>query len=289
MVIVELFKKFTKLFVGKGLGRNKIIGRIYNSISKKVLPEFIEYEGFQLFLDSEDSINFAMTDMEHEFYELSLFKEELNEGNFVLDIGANIGLYTLAASKIVNDSGFVFSFEPDPKSFANLKHNIERNMIQNVVLINKAVSSNTGSAHLFCSTSKTHRVFNYLTRNEGSSEQTIDIKTISLDDFFKTRSQKVDVIKIDVEGWEFEAFKGMTNLIKTNSTLKIFLEFNPYTLTRSATNIPEFINFLHSSGFIFYNINEKKKEKKLVDKNWLLNFAKNTNLNHNTNLLCIKN
>ena len=98
MVIVELFKKFTKLFAGKGLGRNKIIARIYNSISKKVLPEFIEYEGFQLFLDSEDSINFAMTDMEHESYELSLFKEELNEGNFVLDIGANIGMYTLAAS-----------------------------------------------------------------------------------------------------------------------------------------------------------------------------------------------
>jgi len=280
MVIAEVYKKFIKLLAGKGLNRNKTIVKIYNSITKKALGGSIEYEGFQLFLDSEDSINLAMTDKEYEFYELSLFKEELNEGNVVLDIGANIGLYTLVASKIVNDSGFVFSFEPDPKSFANLKHNIEGNIIQNVVLINKAVSNTTGSAHLVCSTSNIMRVLNYLTSNKSSSEETIDIKTISLDDFFKTRSQKVDVIKIDVEGWEFEVFKGMTNLIKTNSTLKIFLEFNPYTLTRSATNIPEFINFLHSSGFILYNIDEKKKERKFVDKNWLLNYAKNTNLDH---------
>jgi len=289
MVIKKLFKKSVKLLAGKGLGRNPTIAGIYNSLSKKILPEFIEYEGMKIFLDSEDSIYFEMTDMRHEAYELSLFKQELQDANIVFDIGANIGLYSLVASRAIKNEGKVYSFEPDPISFSNLQHNIEGNSIQNVILINKAVSSKNGLAKLSSSYSETMRTLNYLTTTPENSKKTIDIETISLDDFFKTRSQKVDVIKIDVEGWEFEAFKGMTNLIKTNSTLKIFLEFDPYALTRSATNIPEFINFLHSSGFIFYNIDEKKKEKKLVDKNWLLNYAKNTNLNHYTNLLCIKN
>jgi len=150
------------------------------------------------------------------------------------------------------------------------------------------VSSQSGTAQLNCSTSKTLRNFKYWTRSTGESTQTIQVDSTSLNDFFKNNSQTVDLIKIDIEGWEFEAIKGMSNLIKHNASLKIFLEFNPYTLTRSGTNIPKFIDFIIQAGFIFFNIDEKKKEKNLVDKTWLLKYAKNTEGNHYTNLLCIK-
>jgi len=92
------------------LGRNALFGKIYISLSKKILPPFIMYDGQKIFLDSGDAINLAITDFDFENYELSTFKAEIKPGDVVIDVGANIGLYTLVATKLVGNSGKVYSF-----------------------------------------------------------------------------------------------------------------------------------------------------------------------------------
>ena len=79
-------------------------------------------------------------------------REILKPGMVVLDIGANIGYHTLISSKLVGNTGKIYSFEPEPHNFKLLLKNIEINEFKNIIPINKALSNNIGSTKLFLDT-----------------------------------------------------------------------------------------------------------------------------------------
>jgi len=282
----NIFKATTKMFEGHGLGKNPIISKLYQRIGKKIVGEFFLFEGQKIFCGEKNLLYSILAVCEHESFELSLFKQKIGPGDIVIDIGANVGVYTLLAAKLVGTLGKVFSFEPDQIAFLNLKKNVDYNHHNNVILIDKAVSSKTGSA-LF-SVSNELATDNHLVKDTNSFQKNVQVKTISLDEFCERKSIKPKIIKIDIEGGEFEALKGMKNLCENNSELILFLEFNPKIMYREGTNIPQFLDYLFGFNFEVYNINEKKKTKELVDKTQLLKFAKDHNTKGLTNLICTK-
>ena len=101
-----------------------------------------------MFLDSNDSLRLSINGTYSE-YETDVMKKIVKKGDVDLDLGANIGYYTLIFAKIVGKNGKVFAFEPDLTNFTLLKKNVEINGYKNVVLINKAVSDKTGKLKLF--------------------------------------------------------------------------------------------------------------------------------------------
>jgi FkbM family methyltransferase len=158
-----------------------------------------------------------------------VFTELVKEGMNVVDIGANIGYYTLLAARRVGPQGRVYAFEPEPGNFKLLTENIRLNGYENVVAVQKAVSNRAGTASLFLSLrgSGAHSLLS--SRDYG--KETIAIKTVTLDKFFaKERSPAIQVIKMDIEGWELEALDGMRRLIAHNSPLKMVAEFYPWGL-----------------------------------------------------------
>jgi FkbM family methyltransferase len=287
MVLSSFFRIATKILSGYGLGRNKLFARLYFGLGKRLLPEFIMFNGNKIFLDSENSINLAACGYKSEDYALSLFEAEIETGSVVLDIGANIGLYTLAAAKY---AGKVYSFEPDPITFPNLKKNVEGNFYENVVIINKAVSDRRGRMQFSSSSGKSSRGGNHLVSNlDDTNAEFVLVDTIALDDFFKDTTLKIDVIKMDIEGAEFQALRGMKNLILATKHMKLFMEFNPHALNRQAVNIPSFLDYLDSLKFALYYIDERNKIKKPVAKEWLLDYSENKDYGHYINLLGMKN
>jgi len=288
LLVISRFLKITaNKLKGHGFGNSEIAVKLYQYITKKIMPDFINFNGFKVFLLSEDAINLALFGFENEAYEISLFKSELKMDDVVLDIGANIGLYSLIASKSIEEMGRVYSFEPDVVSFENLKQNSIRNFCKNIIPINMAVSSTNGIARLAPSSNKSSRSGYHLIKQEKNLHS-VKIETVCVDDFLKNKEKKIDVIKLDCEGSEFDALKGMKNILDYNNDVKIFLEFNPSALNRLDVNIEDFLDFLFDLNFIIYNINEQKNQKEMVDKNWLLNFVEH-NLNDGyTNLFCIR-
>ena len=105
-------------------------------------------EGHKMFLDSVDTFHLC-TNGYHEPIETDLIKKHVKRGDVVLDLGANIGYFTLILPRLVGEEGKVFAFEPDPENFALLKKNVEINSYQNVVLVQKAVSNRNGKATLY--------------------------------------------------------------------------------------------------------------------------------------------
>ena len=288
MLLEKIFKKTSKILAGHGFGNNPKLAKIYQKIGKTVLPEFIEYDGHKIFLESEDSINIATFGYEHEKFELNLFKGSLKKGDIVLDIGANIGLYSLSAAKIVGDSGKIYSFEPDPITFKNLKKNIESNKFNNVELINKAVSNKTGTIGFTSSENISSRSKNHIKLDNESDTNSIKIPTIKIDDFFENRNIEINIIKMDIEGAEFEALKGMKKIIDKNKHLKIFLEFSPFMLKRLNTDIVEMMNFFKYYNFKINKINEQENKLEEISSEWLLEFAVEDDPTKGLNLYCFR-
>ncbi len=218
----------------------------------------------------------------YEKYETKLFKKVLKRGMTVLDIGANIGYYTLIAARKVGINGKVFAFEPEPSNYDLLCKNIEANKFQNVVIIPKAVSNKVKTIKLYLSPENRaeHSFCKYL------NNKFVNVKTIVLDNFLKNK--KIDFVKVDIEGAEAEALQGMQNVIKSNKKLILITEFWPAGIEMRGFSPKGYLEKLFELGFKLYNINETKQKLEPVNIDQIMRNYKNKNQCWWTNILCIK-
>lgn len=192
--------------------------------------------------------------LKNDLDELNTLKKIVSEGSYVLDIGANIGFYATIISNLTGKTGKVFCFEPDTTNFKYLKKNTKK--LNNVVLFNNAVSHKEDTIKIYKSKllNVDHRT--YPVNNYQSIEE---VKAISIDELIhKKIITKVDIIKIDIQGYELVAFKGMLNLLKTNKTLRIVAEYWPHGFMRAGYSAIEFYDFFNDLGYKFSKIESGK-------------------------------
>ena len=193
------------------------------------------------------------------------FLENVSEGDVVLDIGANIGYFTLLFASSVGKEGKVFSFEPEPSNFEILKKNVKTNNFQNVVLENGAVSNSMGTTELYLSEKAAgqHRIY----KSKDVSENHISVKTIRLDDFFNTNPffEKISFIKLDAEGSEFGVLKGMEKILSQNKTIKLIMEFSPRQIIDYGANPIDQLQYLKNLEFNFYTVDKMKEKQHKFD------------------------
>jgi len=236
-----------------------------------------------MFLDSKDTLGLSINEF-YESLETEIVKKEIKKGDVAVDIGANIGYYTLIFAKLVGDEGKVFAFEPDPTSFALLKKNVEINRYQNVILVQKAVSNETGKIRLYlCDDNLAdHRIY-----NSHDGRKSIEIEAIRLDDYFKGYTGKIDFIKMDIQGAEGDALQGMSLLLQKNKNLKMITEFEPVALKRFGMEPEEYLKLLVKHGFALYHINMQEKRIEPADIVKLLK-TYTPEIGNYANLLCLR-
>ena len=198
----------------------------------------------------------------HEEGTTALFKKIVRSGDVVLDLGANIGYFTILAAKLVGPTGKVFSFEPEPTNFLYLTKNIELNNYTNAFAFQRAVSDKQGKTRLFvCSYDSGHHTINQYDgieayrRGRQSTVQAIEIETVAVDDFLRGKTDRVDIIKMDVEGAEALALSGMKDTLRRNHTVKVFLEFFPLLMKKMGSSPGTYAeSLLNDFGFLVYAI-----------------------------------
>jgi len=219
-----------------------------------------------------------------------LFTDFIESGMTVVDVGANIGYFTLLAARLVGEKGKVFAFEPEPENYALLTKNIEINDYKNVTAMQKAASNKTGQVELFLD--KVQTTTHTILRVRGETcEESIAVDAVSLDEFFKGKERLIDVIKIDVEGAEMLVLLGMTKILKSNDNLKVFTEFWPQGLEKAGFSPEEYVNKLVQSGFEYiYLIDELGQPLEKVDFEAIIRHCKRSLLKQSlsVNLLCTK-
>lgn len=168
--------------------------------------------------------------------EYLILDELVSEGDWAIDIGANVGHYTKKMSDIVGINGRVIAFEPVPRTLSILSSNTQHYKYKNVTLINAAVSNKFDIAGMTMPSFKTGLANYYEAHLDDSNESKLSVVTLPLDCFPIT--QKIALIKVDVEGHEHQALLGMENIIK-KSQPNLIVE----------TGSDEIINLLASWGY----------------------------------------
>jgi FkbM family methyltransferase len=167
--------------------------------------------------------------------------ERLKEGDVFIDIGANVGFYTLLASTLVGDTGQVHAFEPTPSTFKILAENQQGK--KNIHLNQLAIGPQEGEAILAdfglleCGLNSM-----CILELEGIPSEKITVKTMTLDAYCKEKDIAPTMIKVDVEGFEFDVLKGAVETL-ANAQPTLLLEVGAY-----ATYAPLF-DFLASHGY----------------------------------------
>jgi FkbM family methyltransferase len=184
-------------------------------------------------------------------HEIDLLKHLLKTGDHVLDIGANIGFYAKVISGLVGEKGRVYCFEPDKTNYNYLVKNT--NGIRNIKLFNLAVSDKDELIKIYKSKllNVDHRT--YPVNNYDSIEE---INARCIDAMMGKYIEKVDLIKIDIQGFELTAFKGMKELLSKRSNVKILAEYWPHGFKRAGTSAIEFYDFFDQLGYHFKLIAE---------------------------------
>jgi FkbM family methyltransferase len=231
---------------------------VLNKLIKNITPDFIDISEGKIYFNKADPVMTAWTTMgSFEPGTVKFFREAIREGMNIIDIGANIGYYTVIASKRVGQSGKVFSYEPDPENFRFLEDNIKKNNLENTIPLMTALSDTISERKLYLGNNKctTHA----FTDNSGTGKSEL-VNTDTLDhSLIQYGSPIIDIIKIDIEGAEILALEGMKETINRSPNLIMFTELYPKAMRRLNRNPVEYLERLQRFGFTLFLIDENKQ------------------------------
>jgi FkbM family methyltransferase len=181
--------------------------------------------------------------------EAELLKKLVRPGMQILDVGANIGLYTVLLSRLTGAVGRVFAFEPEPHLFGILCENCGTNGANNVTPFQCAAGEANRRAAFQRAT------FNSGDNRLGASKsgaESIEVEVARLDDVLPVRT--VDFIKLDVQGHELSALRGMEQLLASSPDVRVLFEFWPAGL-RAANATPKLLfQFFQDRNFRIYEL-----------------------------------
>ena len=171
-------------------------------------------------------------------------------GMTAVDVGANLGLYSLLLAGLVGPAGRVISFEPDPELFSLLRANCGANEAAHVE-----------AHHLALGSASDRMVLNRLTLNSGDNHlgpagrtafrRPLEVEVEPLDKLMP--GLRPDFVKVDVQGWELKVLRGMESTLRSASNAGIYLELWPDGLRRAGDGPAELYGFVRGIGFRFFS------------------------------------
>lgn len=256
--VFRILPEGSALFLYRALNTIPGIRSLAHTLTKKIIPENIKLPYGVLYLNPDDAVvSGALSLGVYEPYQVSLFAETITPSMTVVDIGANIGLYSILAGNRVGSEGHVFAFEPEPRNMAFLKKNISANALTTTVEpVQAALADREGESvlHLHRTNKGRHSLVDY-----QETDASITVRTTTLDSFFRAHKiDRVDIIKIDVEGAEGFVLDGMRETLRLHRP-GIFFEFFPLALKASGHDPKRILETFTNLGYTLYEIHEQKK------------------------------
>ena len=185
----------------------------------------------------------------------------LKKGSVFVDVGTNIGFFSLLASRIVSEEGKVFSFEPIPHCVRQLEKSISINKnIHNIKIFPFACSAEEGSSKIYLHPGNIggSSLSDTIGKSEASvPRQELDVRVVQMDSILGEEAH-IDVIKIDVEGMEYDVLRGAQNILKKYRPVLV-VEYSPFFYEKIESGLSKtFVDFINEHRYIFFDITENK-------------------------------
>lgn len=183
----------------------------------------------------------------------SFLSTRLRQGDVFVDVGANIGYFSLLASRLVGPDGKVIAIEASPNIFAMLSQNLTRNQTTNVQATNVAISDVHGTTKLFLASAS--NIGQTGTVSRPGSRYECDVTTAPLDAVLGIDAGRVRFVKVDVEGAEWPVLQGMRELLRNGAPgLEVFVELTPKSLRDCGRSADDVLVMFAAFGFLPYAI-----------------------------------
>jgi FkbM family methyltransferase len=258
MVLVRLSRKFRKVSFFKSTKNSLLVKKCLGNLTLELKPK--TYMGGSLYWTGF-----------HHISEMIYLRNILQNDMTFIDVGANQGEFSLYASSRLS-KGQVYSFEPVSAQFNMLSKNIELNNIQNIKAFNFGLSDAEGELPVFTSSSSTD-----LGNNEGlsslfsSNDRDVFEEKVKLevfDDLFSDKIDRIDFIKIDVEGAELFVLKGMKETLK-KFTPTILIELSEDNFKNAGYTTKDVLDFLNIYNYKPHKLFRGKiQEVQSIDMEW---------------------
>lgn len=242
----------------------KIRKAIWNLIERTRKKPFLFHSvdhDLKIFLNpQDDSVGKHIFLSSYEKETISFIKKYLNYGDTAVDIGANIGYFSLIFSNLVGETGRVHSFEPSQREFYHLCENIRINRTKNIFPNQLAIGNENGFLQMNVlrdSKFGAYNSFSEITHPKVNKQevQTEIVRVVRLDDYFDLFSEKVpQLIKVDVEGFEKQVLEGMQKLLVADGAPCLIIEMCESTHQSKENDIQNLITSIESFGYKLFNI-----------------------------------
>lgn len=278
-------------------------------INDKFNTQVHDFGKFKMLLDKNDKDVSEQIRLfgwyKDELITTKVFERYLKDGMSVLDLGANIGFYTMLARSLVGPKGRVFAFEPHPHNSNLIKASVKLNSFTNVKVVEAAISDRVGKSTLFVSQDyiSEHSLFDYnYSSGPHNGKNNIAVNVVTIDDYLEKNlgNFKVDFIKMDIEGSESRALKGMKKVLNENKHLILVMEFWPEGFKNDKVDPRKILEKLKKLKFRISHIDEFEQRiypvsidkimeiaefriKNQVERNKITKYG-----DWYTNLLCVK-
>jgi len=196
------------------------------------------------------------------------FLRIVKPGTHVVEVGANVGYYTLLACSLVGPDGRVTAFEANPAAAALARRSLSVNGFRNRArMIEMAVTDAPGTATLYCLEQRhgDSSIFDFSDNQltfPGDRAKNIEVPATSLDSFFND-GEHIDLIRMDAEGAEPLVFDGMHRILEQNPRIRILIELFPERIRRSGRDPAVFLQSISDMGFRIQTVGPKGRLQQL--------------------------
>lgn len=191
--------------------------------------------------------------------QLYFLDQVLKAGNVFVDVGANMGLYSLFAANRVGVHGYIIAIEPSTRDFERLETNVKLNSFRNIKPEHCALSNHAGFAELHIAKERNagHNTFGTFAYEGVRQERTEHVRLQTLDEMIQQkRLERIDVIKVDVEGSELSVLEGAENTINKFHPI-LLLELSDMTLAPQGCTSSQVWRFLTGKGYTIFEYDGK--------------------------------
>jgi FkbM family methyltransferase len=238
----------------------RFLRKLLQSLICCFIPEKVRVGGVMLALNNKDAV--VSGSLFLGFYEKSnieIFLKLIASDRAInfIDIGANIGMYSILAAKHSVAGSRVISIEPDDINCGFIRKSVAMNSCVNVTIFQQAAGDYDGDAKLYINelNKADHRLY-----DEKSERPFKQIKVCQIDTLLAAEGDgfRVDLVKIDTQGFELKVFKGMQKTLSSNPHIEIIIEFWPWGIAQAGDNPSELLDLILSHGFEIHKIDENK-------------------------------
>ncbi len=213
---------------------------------------------------------------------LHVIKNILNKGDLFIDVGANIGLMSIFASSLVSETGRIIAFEPNPATMQIFRSNITLNAVSNIETSDFAIGNSDQDSKIY-ERKDQNRGCASLIKTDSEAE-IYDIRVIPLPDYFEV-PEKIDLIKIDIEGYELEALEGAREILVGNDPPKLIVESSEMRENTYGFKTDDLFTFL--MGLDRYRLFKSRSGKGKVSR--LVEILKQSEMPRHDNIYCFTN